>query len=656
MGIFEKVLEGRSGVATPEKWLVDFFRGGADSHSGVMVDETTAMKYSAYFCGVRKISDTIGSVPLILYQRLNDGKERAVDHPNYDKFRNAPNPNMTAMTFRSTLQNHLLSWGNAYAQILWRNDQTIEALCPLRPDRMKVSRNNNNELQYEYNYQGIKTIPIPNNQILHIPGFGFDGTIGYSIVRLAKESIGLGLATQEFGARFFGSGTHPGMIVEHPGQLSPPARKNIINTLFTPLKGLGKSHSVALLEEGMKASPVGIPPEDAQFIETQKFSVTDMARWLNIPPHMIMDLEKATFSNIQEQTLEFLVYTMRPWFILWQEWLNLRTLSSVERKTYYYEYLINAILSADIEKRYNAYAIASDRGWFNADEIRAMENMNPQPDGLGKIFNVPLNFAPKDDWLENKDNDESENNSINKEQRQIVRSVVERNNIVKHYHRIFVDAVGRIVRREGIAIKRETNKHLNNRNITDFTLWLDKFYDEMPEYIEKNMLPAIMAYGEMIESSAAKEIGYDGKDLQFEKFSKGYLETFSKRYIYVARGQIKKILNRTEKDKLAETIIKKLDEWKDKKPDKIARNETIEANGAFTKRIYKLAGIRNIKWIQQDENEYCKELNGKVIEIDQYFVREGTEIIPEGKSPLRFETNKGHPPLFSGCGCTITVG
>lgn len=648
------MLEARSGVATPEKWLVDYFKGGADSYAGVMVDEETALKYSAYFCGVRRISETLGSIPLILYQRLKEGgKERAYNHSLYDKLHNSPNPNVVSMTFRSTLQNHLLTWGNAYAQIIWKQNQTIDSLYPLRPDRMTVKRDIYGELQYEYNYQGIKRVAIPNNQILHIPGFGFDGTVGYSIVRLARESLGLGLGTEEFGARFFGSGTHPGLIAEHPGRLGPDASDNLRKSLTEKSSGLGKSHKILILEEGMKAVPVGIPPEDAQFLETRKFQVTDVARWLNIPPHMIMDLERATFSNIEEQSLEFVIYTMRPWFVLWEQVLSHRLLSSEERKIYFFEHLIDALLRGDTKSRYEAYKIASDSGWFNADEIRAKENMNPQPNGMGKIYNVPLNFQNKVDWLNKEDKEENKYlRALNIEQR----SIMERNNIVKNYNRIFVDAAGRFVRREGIAIKKAVNKYLKNGNITDFTFWLDKFYNELPEYIEKNMLPVIMTYGEMIEQSAAREIGFEWKDEQFDKFCKEYIEIFIKRHIYMARGCIRGILNNTEQDKLIEIINRELEEWKDKKPEKIAKNETVEANGAFTKRIYKLAGIRNIKWVNQDNNEYCRELDGKIIEIDQYFLREGTELQPEGKSPLKIESNKGHPPLFEGCSCTINIG
>jgi HK97 family phage portal protein len=402
MGIMSR-LESRSSLATPEKWLVDYFSGGGpESSAGVRVTSASAMYFVAVFACINILSRTVGSLPLYLYRRLSGGgKEKARQHPLFNLMRYSPNPEMTAMRYRSTLQGHLASWGNAYSFIDWKGSGTgagyPAAIWPLRPDRVQVERIAGS-LKYSY-YPGIEDIKltqgfqIPNEYMLHIPGFGFDGVIGYSPISLAREAIGLGMATEIFGARFFGSGTNPGMIVEHPGVLKD--KKSFRDAINDVHQGLGKTHRVMLLEEGMKANKVVIDPKDSQFLETRKFQITEIARLFLIPPHMIADLERATFSNIEEQGIEFVVHTMRPWFVLWEEELMRSLLRSDEREEYFFQFDVDALMRGDIQKRYAAYAVGKQWGFLSTNDIRDKENLNPVDDG--DLYMVPLNMIPAKD-------------------------------------------------------------------------------------------------------------------------------------------------------------------------------------------------------------------------------------------------------------------
>lgn len=402
MGIISR-LEKRSSLATPEKWLVDYFSGGrAETNAGVSVTSATAMYCGVVYACIDILARTVGSLPLYLYRRLPDGgKELARKHPLFKLMRRRPNPEMTAMRYRSTLQGHLASWGNAYSFIDWeltgRNAGYPSALWPLRPDRVSVSRTGG-KLTYTYNpgmdddRKGVAPFVIPNGCMLHIPGFGYDGLTGYSPISLAREAIGLNLAAEEFGARYFGTGTHPSMIFEHPNRLKDPkAFRDAINDVYG---GLGKSHRTMLIEDGMKATPIAIQPNDAQFIETRKFQISEIARIYHVPPHMLADVEKTTSwgTGIEEQNIGFITHTMRPWFVLWEEELGRVLLLDDEEDEYYFEFDLMALLRGDAIKRWTAYIMGKRNGVLNADEIRSWENLNPIPDGKGKEFIIEKNM------------------------------------------------------------------------------------------------------------------------------------------------------------------------------------------------------------------------------------------------------------------------
>jgi len=398
MGLISS-LEKRSSLATPEKWLLEWFSGGAQTSAGVSVTSATAMNFVAVYSCIDILSRTVGSLPLYLYRRLdNGGKELARKHPLFRLMRRYPNPEMTAMRYRSTLQGHLAGWGNAYSYIDWAGNGYPKAIWPLRPDRIDATRTNG-VLEYKY-YPGSddkkvsSSFLIPNDCMLHIPGFGFDGIMGYSPISLAREAIGLGMATEQFGAQYFGSGTHPGMIIEHPNKISGPAHTNLKQSLMETYSGLGNAHRIMLLEEGMKASPITINPQDSQFLETRKFQITEIARLFHVPPHMLADVEKSTSwgTGIEEQNIGFITHTMRPWFVLWEEELGRVLLLDSEKDDYFFEFDLMALLRGDAVKRWTAYIMGKRNGILNADEIRGWENLNPIPDGLGQEYIVEKNM------------------------------------------------------------------------------------------------------------------------------------------------------------------------------------------------------------------------------------------------------------------------
>ena len=285
------------------------------SNAGKRVTDRTALQHTVVYACVRVLSEAVAQLPLHLYKYTNSGKERVPQHPLYFLLHDQPNPEMTSFRFRETLMSHILIYGNAYAQIIRNGRGEIVGLYPLTPDRIKVDRDEHNKLIYIYSRYdeanpNIKTqgeIVLKQKDVLHIPGLGFDGLVGYSPIAMAKNALGITLACEEYGASFFANGASPSGILEHPGVIKNPAK---IREAWHNAYGSGNSHKVAVLEEGMKYQPIAIPNNEAQFLETRKFQIEEIARLYRVPLHMLGDLDHATFSNVEHLSLDFVKYSL----------------------------------------------------------------------------------------------------------------------------------------------------------------------------------------------------------------------------------------------------------------------------------------------------------------------------------------------------------
>lgn len=358
--------------------------------SGKPVNERTAMQTTAVYACVRILAEAVASLPLHVYEYQDDGGKKLVhDHPLYYLLHDEPNPEMTSFVFRETLMSHLLIWGNAYAQIIRDGAGRVLGLYPLLPDKMEVQRDDKGNIYYVYSrnsdenptFKEYGNIKLKAEDVLHIPGLGFDGLIGYSPIAMAKNAVGMTLACEEYGASFFANGANPGGVLEHPGVLKDPSKvRESWNSVY---RGVTNAHKIAVLEEGMKYQQIGIPPEEAQFLETRKFQINEIARLYRIPPHMVGDLDKSSFSNIEQQSLEFVKYTLDPWVIRWEQSLQRSLLLPGEKGKYFIKLNVDGLLRGDYQSRMNGYAVGRQNGWFSANDIREMENMNPIPDEEG---------------------------------------------------------------------------------------------------------------------------------------------------------------------------------------------------------------------------------------------------------------------------------
>jgi len=389
MGIFD-FFKRKASAPAP---IHDYSGWGAPSVSGAAVTENRAMGLSAHFACVSLISKIIASLPIHVYERTAaGGKKIRNDHPTARLLRKKPNPEMTSFSFFEAMQAQILNRGKAFAELIYDKNGNVCEIWPIAPGLCEPKRKDKNS-PIEYHFPSSGTI-LPAWKILHVAGLGFDGINSFSPIQLFRQSIGFGLATEEFGARFFGQGTNIGTIVKHPSKLSPEAHARLKTSLSEGFQGLTRSHKTIVLEEGMGVEKLGMPLEDAQFIESRKFTVTEMARIHGVPPHLIGDLEKATFSNIEEQGISAVTYTFRPWIVRWEQFLNCKLFTGEEEQDkYYIKFELDGLLRGNMKARMESYSLALQNGVFCVDEVRELEDMNPLPKGQGKIYRFPLNLG-----------------------------------------------------------------------------------------------------------------------------------------------------------------------------------------------------------------------------------------------------------------------
>ena len=382
-----------------------FFMGS--SSAGKTVTERSAMQMTAVYSCVRILAEAVAGLPLHVYRYNDDGgKEKALDHPLYQLLHDEPNPEMSSFVFRETLMTHLLLFGNAFAQIIRNNKGDIVALYPLMPNKMTVNRDDSGQLYYQYNRSAEEAKTLPDStvillprDVLHIPGLGFDGLVGYSPIAMAKNAIGLAIATEEFGAKFFANGASPSGVLEHPSTIKDPTR--VRESWQSQFGGSANAGKIAVLEEGLHYTPISISPNEAQFLETRKFQIDEIARIFRVPPHMVGDLEKSSFSNIEQQSLEFVKYTLDPWVVRWEQSIARSLFTKEEKKTYFVKFNVEGLMRGDYASRMNGYATARQNGWMSCNDIRELENLDKiPPEAGGDLYLVNGNMLPLDNIRE----------------------------------------------------------------------------------------------------------------------------------------------------------------------------------------------------------------------------------------------------------------
>ncbi len=666
--ILEKMFERRS--ATTRVPFEEWRSTGAllAAASGVRVTPQTALKFAAVYGAVRILAESVAMIPLPLYERLPDGgKRRAIEHPLYQILHDLANPEMTAYECRETLQGHLVTWGTAYAEIEWGRNGYPKAMWPLPPNLVTVYRDRKYELCYKVAVPRQDPVVLRAPYIMKLRGLSFDGIVGYKPSELGKEPIATGLAAEEYGARFFSNNATPSGVLEHPGILSDAAFKRLRKGWNKRHKGLSNAQRTAILEEGLKFHEIGIPPERAQFLETRKFQVSEIARMFRIPPHMLADLDRATFSNIEQMSQEFLTYSLNPWLVNWEQVIFRDLLLPSERGRYFAEFLRSAVVTADIQSRYQAYATGRQNGWLSANDIRAMENMN-QVEG-GDVYLVPLNMIPANmvGQLGATSAESSPSEPDQEERRQEQRdfqqkierrahgAAVERQRLMTAYLPIYEDTYGRMLRMEANDVGNAARKYFQRRSAAEFDVWLSDFYKKHHAFLQKHFRAALESYADLVRQAVASELGKEPPALT--QFLAAYLEGQASRHVNRHEKRLRRLLAENSGDPLP-AIEDELTRWREIEPGLRAREEATRANNAIAVAAYAALQILYLRWMTMgDSCPYCSKLEGRTIGIKEHFLQAGTEFQPEGaERPLKITRNIGHPPAHAGCDCMVVAG
>jgi hypothetical protein len=445
--------------------------------------------------------------------------------------------------------------------------------------------------------------------------------------------------------------------------MSDEAQKRLQRNWNAQYQGLENAHRTAIVEEGMEVAQVGIPPNEAQFLETRKFQIQEVARWYRVPPHMLADLDRATFSNIEHQSLDFVIHTLTPWLERWEQEIFRSLLTPSERGRYFAEHLVTALLRGDIASRYEAYAVGRSNGWLSANDIRRLENMNPI-DG-GDVYLVPLNMIPADqvgDFGSSEDRAleyEHELDHQGPERRTLsiheTRSARSRHRLQQAHARTYRDALARILRREVNDIRGALEKQLRKRSLFEFRAWLDAFYRDHEAWIAEQLRAATGAYAELVQAEVEDEVGMvtDGA----QAFIRAYLERYAARHVGKSRGQISDALDEAEASggDAAEAVARTIEGWPDGRARGDGNDESVRFGNALAVALYRRVGVRAMRWVAFGENcPYCSDLNGRVVSIDEWFIGAGESLEPEGaERPLTVSGNVGHAPAHGGCDCMV---
>ena len=656
MAIIRELAERRAliGSAPPrDPVLAEWLAGGTATASGEVVSATTAMRESTFLAGVRYISETLASLPLILYRRrLPRGKDRAVDLPLYERLHDQPNRWQTSFEWRDMLLHNLILRGNLYCQIVESRELPPFELIPLHPDRVMPFWVRPGVRAYAVQRDDGGRDILLQEEVLHISFMPKNGLMGVSVLHHARETIGRALAAERYGARFFANDARPGGVLTTPKALSNEAKKRLREQWEERFRGADNARKVAVLEEGMQWQNVGIAPEDAQFLGTMEFGVEDIARILRIPPHKVGALRRATFSNIEHQAIEAVVDCIRPWAVRLEQGLNMALLRPEQRRSLFVKFLLDGLLRGDFESRNRAYATGRQWGWLSPNDIRELEDLNPI-DG-GDVYHVPLNMVPLNQVGQPSAGLDGSRASPRLERRQADAAAEAFRRLREAWRPRFEAAVRDVLSREADEIQRRYQDLSGNRSLADFTASVDEFYaSEAGRLAFEGLAPVAHGYAQDVAAAAGEAVGGDADAAELASFVDSYLASYAVRHVSDSRAEVLQAVQEGPQEETEARLSRTLDRWRSERPGTVARHETVQAGNAIARRAWILLGVLKLRWVTFDPCPLCAPLSGRVVGSQQPFVGDG-EVLDAGpgKTPL-ISKARAHPPLHDGCECQV---
>ncbi len=640
------------------------------STSGVAVTASTAMQVATVYACVRLLADSIAQLPVKLYRRGKGGEKESLSvDPLAAILVHAPNGWMTSFEFRELMMTYLCLRGNFYAYIGRDNRGSVTELLPMPTGTVTVRRNGWMPI-YDITLDG-KRHTVPAENIFHVRGVSLDGVIGLSPIACQRNAIGLTVAAENHGSRTFRNGARPGGVLIHPGKLSDEALKHL-RASWDRTHGGENSGGTAILEEGMSYSPVAMTNEDAQYLEARGFQRTEICSIFRVPPHMIGDLTKSSFSNITQQSLEFVKYTILPWSKRIEAAIHRDLLTDRQRQQgVFVELLVDGLERADIKTRYEAYVHGIANGWMSPNEVRAKENMNPREGG--DVYLMPLNMtdgtnppqaAPVKGIVGpcacGREHKAAADEEFEEQDGEVVFSdeAAWLNAIVDELRPRLDGLLTTMVTRECAMVKAALAEHYLKSMQVDFLIALEAIYAEIAKDLRRGLYPLLRGYANLIGTEAARVVG-GGQRMLSEDLNQSvrrYVEIYAEQHTELSVNQLQALVRELREDQVVAVIERRLAEWAATRSGKASMEEAVRFTNQIAREQWASLGVKKLRWVAQGSKScpFCRKMNGKIVGIEEAFLSSGDVLYAnDGKNWMAMKKKVRTPPIHRGCVCAI---
>jgi HK97 family phage portal protein len=662
MGVINSLFEQRSTLANPDKALERFLLGGrvAGTYSGKEVTAETSVSTTAWGAAVMLMGEVMGSLPLHIVQQQDVGGRSISSvkrgHSLDSVLHYAANPEMSALEFRALIEDHLLNYGNFYAQVARNNKDEVVSLWPLDPSRMRVFRDKGS-LVYLYETEDRKiAFKSGDGRLYHERVFCRDGITGTAPLAVLEQALALTMSVDEYAAKFFANSSAPMGVLETDLPLNDEGFARLKKDWEETYKAGKNAHQVAILEQGLKFKPLAFNPKDSQMLELRKFQVTEVSRVTRIPGHLLADLDRATFNNIEELGIGFVKYALVHRCIRTEQNIWRQLLTEQERKSGYgAKHNLKGLLRGDTKTQSEFYRTVFDLGAASPDDIREWEDMPPLPDGLGDIYTMQSARTTLDRIGQEppKPEPQDEENGI-RERRARATS---RRDLQSSFVPVLADSGQRLVNIDANKIEQEGLKVLRDSGLGAFLLWLDTHKEFMAGEASKRIATPYSALGAALRSAIEEETGSQVTQEVLDEALAALVAGFAVRYATETAGQVQGLIRKAQDEGIepAEAILTRVGEWREKRAEKIGKRESTLFGGALAKTLFLAAGISAFRWSTIGKNcPLCNAMDGAIVRGGQPFMKTGDSLEVEGAAPLKTSRNIPHPPLHSGCDCILS--
>jgi HK97 family phage portal protein len=684
-------------LSNPAAWLSESL-GASPTTSGLSVNETVALRFAACYACINARAKDVAQLPIFVYERTGkDERSPSRDHDVWRVLHDRPNPMMTPMTFKQTLEAHVAGWGNGYAEIEFDRAGRVLNLWPLLPDRTKVVIRNGKKWIATRVSEGSsagepidpkapegngvgKWVGLPSERVLHIPGLGFDGLKGYSVIQMARNAIGAGMAAEEFSARLFANGATPRFALKHPKTLSAEARDRLRLDFSAAYSGLSNAHRTAVLEEGLSIETLGLPAKDAEMIETSRFSIEQMARFFDMPLVRLHSTTAITSwgTGLEQWHRAYLIHTIGPCLVQWEESASWSLFNKDERANYFVEFLREAFLQGDMTAQGAFFTQLFAMGALSPNQIARKLNI-PTIGPAGDQRFVPLNYIPLQEAetggprfpdpspspAPTKDEptpppDDSASASAVPSLRHL-RSMTYRQRVQDSYRRVYKQVADRVITKHVERSRRAVKKLGEDGNVEAFDRWAHEFFEKERPAVEEAFLPVTLALSETIGTDVLSELGKEpdtNTTRAVERFAQLYVAALAVRETASSANQLVALAREgdTADGTMVERITARLDAWESSRASRVALREPTQASNAVARQVYETSGVRRLMWIAAGSEtcDLCQAMNGRIVGIDRPFLNEG-ESVSGGEDSITMSGKIGAPPLHEGCVCQIVA-